>query len=582
MRALSRDAVAEICRVHGDDRSRLIDVLLEVQRRGRCVDPCAAEVVALRLGIDVVDVRAVVSFYTFLTDEPTGRVVIRLCDDVIDEMHGAGAVARALEDELGIPSGATTSDGEFTLLRTSCIGLSDQAPAALIEDVPVIRLRPGAARELIASLRKRPAGADLRDVVVSSYGDGNNAHDLVRSMVSNQIRLVGDVLLGDGECEAGLARALALSPAEVIREIKTARLRGRGGAGFPTGIKWEHSRAAEGQPRYLICNADEGEPGTFKDRVLLTERPDLVFEGMTLGGYAIGAEHGILYLRAEYAYLRPFLEDVLARRRDRGLLGPDVLGRGRAAFDIRIQMGAGAYICGEETALINSCEGLPGDPRDRPPFPTKSGLDGRPTVVDNVETLCCAARILERGSGWFTSHGTRASAGTKLLSVAGDCTRPGIYEVPFGIRVSEVFRMSGAPPPRAAQIGGPSGTMIGPPDFDRTICFDDLPTGGAFTVFGKGRDPLHVVERYLAFFVHESCGYCTPCRVGNRILLDRLAAIRGGRCAPDEAMVLRELAETVIATSRCGLGQTSPRPVLGSLEAFPDSYAGAGSPGGER
>jgi [NiFe] hydrogenase diaphorase moiety large subunit len=487
-------------------------------------------------------------------------------------MKGGDEVARSLEEELGIRFGETTPDGKFSLEYTSCIGMSDQAPAALVNDVVIPRLGPGAARRGVAMLKKLDSSEDLTKNLVKSYGDGNNSHDLVRAAVENNIRRSGEVLFAEMEPGAALGKALAMSPAEVIREIKTSRLRGRGGAGFPTGMKWEFTRAAGGDERYLICNADEGEPGTFKDRVILTERAHLLFEGMTVGGYAIGASRGILYLRGEYHYLRSYLESVLEDRRRMGLLGGSVGGKDGFDFDIRIQMGAGAYICGEETALISSCEGLRGDPKNRPPFPAQKGYLGKPTSVNNVETLCCAARVLEMGSGWFSSIGSKGSTGTKLLSISGDCTRPGVYEVPFGIPLREVLALCGAEDTQAVQVGGPSGRMVGETDFDRTICYDDLATGGSLMVFGEERDILEIVSKFLGFFIHESCGYCTPCRVGNVLLKERVDKIRAGLAEPSDLEYLEELARSVKTASRCGLGQTSPNPVLSTLENFRPVY----------
>jgi [NiFe] hydrogenase diaphorase moiety large subunit len=586
MTTTAEQAAAAICAEHGGDRTRLLDILQAVQRRHGRLDDGIIDALAARLGIPRVDVAGVVSFYSFLGDEPRGRIVIRLCNDVPDLMVGADRVAEGLEEELGIRFGETTPDGHFTLEWASCIGMSDQAPAALFNDVVVPNLGPGAARRLVRELKLHPEVADLRRLIVREYGDGKNSHDLVRAAVKNNIRRPGEVILADMAHGAGLRKALAMSPAEVIREVKTARLRGRGGAGFPTGMKWEFTRAGDAGQRYLVCNADEGEPGTFKDRVILTERPDLLFEGMTIAGYAIGASRGLLYLRGEYAYLREYLEHVLSERRRQGLLGASVCGRTGFDFDIRIQLGAGAYVCGEESALISSCEGLRGDPKNRPPFPAQRGYLGRPTSVNNVETLCCVPRILEMGSGWFASLGSRKSTGTKLLSVSGDCTRRGVYEVPLGTRLRAVLEMCGADEPVAVQVGGPSGQLVGPADFEREICFDDLATGGALVVFGAGRDPLAIASQYLAFFIHESCGYCTPCRVGNVLLKERLDRIRAGRGVAADLDYLQALGQTVKAASRCGLGQTSPNPVLSTLRSFRPAYeallarpAGGAQPG---
>jgi [NiFe] hydrogenase diaphorase moiety large subunit len=572
MSTTREEVVTAVCQAYGKDRSRLLDIARDVREQLGCVDSQAVDRISEEMSIPRVEVESLVSFYSFLYSEPQGLVRIRLCNDVPDMMKGAARIATELEEELGIKVGETTPDGKFSLEYTSCIGLSDQAPAALVNDLMVPRLGPGTARRGVQILKDRGELKELNRVLIRNYGDGNNAHDLVRSACSNNLRRAGEVIFAEMDRGAALEKALAMSPVEVIREIKTSRLRGRGGAGFPTGMKWEFTRAAEGDRHYLICNADEGEPGTFKDRVILTERPDLLFEGMTVGGYAIGAEEGLVYLRAEYAYLSDFLENILAERREQGLLGRNVCGKEGFNFDIRIQMGAGAYICGEETALISSCEGLRGDPKNRPPFPAQEGYLGQPTSVNNVETLCCVARILERGSGWFSAIGSAGSTGTKLLSISGDCMRPGVYEVPFGIRLREVFEMCDAEDPVAAQVGGPSGRMVGEVDFDRTICFDDLATGGSLMVFGRDRDVLEIASQFMQFFIHESCGYCTPCRVGNVLLKQRLDRILAGLGVQADLEYLRQLGESIKMASRCGLGQTSPNPVLSTLENFRSAY----------
>jgi [NiFe] hydrogenase diaphorase moiety large subunit len=495
-------------------------------------------------------------------------VVIRLCDDVVDRLSGYERVARAFSEELGIGLGQTSADGAITLERTACIGMSDQAPAALVNDVVVPDLSSDKAREVVAELRAHMTPERL----VKKLGDGNNAHPLVRSMVRNHVRKAGPIVITETHRGEAIGKAAAMSPTEVIRAVKTARLRGRGGAGFPTGIKWETARAAPGERKFVVCNADEGEPGTFKDRVLLTELPDRVFAGMTIAGYAVGARHGLLYLRAEYAYLRRFLEDVLAQRRADGLLGRRIAARHSFDFDIRIQMGAGAYVCGEESALLNSCEGLRGDPRNRPPFPAQRGYLGLPTVVNNVETLACVTRILEAGPATFSEFGSKQSAGTKLLSISGDVGRAGVYEVPFGVSVREVLGLAEGRDATAIQLGGPSGRMLGPADFDRTICYDDLATGGAMVVFGPDRNPIEIAHMYMQFFEDESCGYCTPCRVGNVLLRQGLERILAGRGEPGDLAQFEAIARTMKATSRCGLGQTSFNPVLTSLASFRSLY----------
>ncbi len=560
--------VSAICREYGADAGRMIDITRAVQAEFGCVSTEAVGVISASTGVTLADVESCVSFYSFLSSEQKGRVVIRVSDDVPDRMAGFQRVLDAFADELGIRPGETTEDGAFTLETTACIGLSDQAPAALINDVPITDLSSDRVQEIVRELRRH---MDPRRLV-HKLGDGNNAHPLIHAMVHNNLRGAGSILFTPYNRGEAIRKALSMSPVEVIRAVKTARLRGRGGAGFPTGMKWEFTRGARGDRKFIICNADEGEPGTFKDRVLLTERSDRIFAGMTIGGYAIGASEGIVYLRAEYEYLRLFLEAQLEKRREDGLLGENVLGHEGFDFDIRIQMGAGAYICGEETALINSCEGQRGDPRNRPPFPAQNGYLGCPTSVNNVETLCCVTKILETGPATFSEYGTHQSWGTKLLSISGDVRQPGIYEVPFGVTLGDVLGMCEAEDPVAVQVGGPSGQMVGPDEFDREICFDDLATGGSLIVFGPERDLLGVVESFMDFFAEESCGYCTPCRVGNVLLRDAVARVRERRMEPADLDEMERLAETVRMTSRCGLGQTSPNPILSTLKNFRPLY----------
>jgi [NiFe] hydrogenase diaphorase moiety large subunit len=375
------------------------------------------------------------------------------------------------------------------------------------------------------------------------------------------------------EPNVGLKAALDRSRADVIGEITQSGLKGRGGAGFPAGVKWNLAAAAKAERKYVVCNADEGEPGTFKDRVILSDYADLVFEGMTIAGYAIGSAKGIVYLRGEYTYLRAHLEDVLARRRQQKLLGRNVLGK-NFDFDIEIRMGAGAYVCGEETALIESLEGNRGEPRNRPPFPVDTGFGDQPTIVNNVETLAWAACIMAKGADWFRGFGTEKSAGLKLFSISGDCQRPGVYEFPMGIRVAELLKHVGGEDAKAVQIGGAAGHCIPRSEFSRTIAFEDIPTGGSVIVFGPQRDMLHVAENFLEFFVEESCGQCTPCREGNPKLLEGVRMLKEGRCSMAYLKDLLALGETMQVASKCGLGQSSPNAFISIVNNFRDEIMG--------
>ena len=560
--------IKEICSKYKNDATYMMDILRAIQAENGNVDDDAIDSIAKSVSVPRVEVESTVSFYAFLSKEKKGKIVIRLCNDIIDKMSGVDAIAEVLKSELGIDFGETTPDGLITLEWTPCIGMSDQAPAALVNDEVVTYISTDKAREIVNILKNTRDPKKL----VHRLGDGKNGHELVKSMVHNNIRKKGNMIFTEIMVNYGLQRALAMSPVEVINEVKTARLRGRGGAGFPVGMKWEFARAAEDSVKYILCNADEGEPGTFKDRVLLTEYQDRLFEGMTIAGYAIGAIEGIVYLRAEYAYLLNLMKRTLEDRRKNGLLGKGVMGKRDFNFNIRIQLGAGAYVCGEETALISSCEGSRGDPKNRPPFPAQKGFLGHPTCVNNVETFCAVVRVLDKGAGWFDSIGSKGSAGTKLLSISGDCQSPGVYEYPFGISVEQILKDVGAEDAVAVQVGGPSGQMICKDDFRRTICYDDLATGGSFMIFSAERSIVDIVNHFMEFYIEESCGYCTPCRVGNVLLREYLERIMDGNGESADLEVLQQLGTTVKTTSRCGFGQTSPNPILTTLEKFRAEY----------
>ena len=375
------------------------------------------------------------------------------------------------------------------------------------------------------------------------------------------------------EAGSGVKKALSMARTEVIRTVRESGIRGRGGAGFPTAVKWNLCAAAHSAKKFIVCNADEGEPGTFKDRLLLTERPEVLLDGITIGGYAIGAKLGVIYLRAEYAYMRPGLEAAIAARRHSKLLGKKVLGK-NFEFDIEIRMGAGAYVCGEETALIESLEGSRGEPRNRPPYPVNTGLVGAPTAVNNVETLIACAHIMVKGPEWFKKQGTEVSTGSKLLSVSGDCAKPGVYEVGFGTTVKEILKLVEGEDAKAAQVGGASGRTIPVKQFGRKLGFEDLATGGSIIVIGQKRDMLDVAENFLDFFVEESCGQCTPCREGNPKLLEGVHLLKQGRCSINQLRELQNLGRTMQAASKCGLGQSSANAFLDITEHFRSEILG--------
>lgn len=539
---------------HNNDKTQLLAILREVQNEFRFISKEAVTLIAEELDEPRVHIEGTATFYHFFSRTHRGNYTVYLNMSATAEIAGLKEVYEAFENELGISFGSNTADNQIGLRTTSCIGMCDQEPAALINDVVFTQLTPAKVKKIIAGMKA-----------------GQPILQLVETPVENNLRKSGPVIFSEhspGEC---LHKAFQSASLEIIEEVKKSNLRGRGGAGFPTGQKWGFCRATDADRRYVICNIDEGEPGTFKDRVLLTERAKLVFEGMAVAGYAVEAKLGIVYLRAEYAYLLPALELALEEMKRDHLLGKRIL-ESRFSFDIQIKLGAGAYICGEESALIESAEGKRGTPRNRPPFPVVSGYLHQPTIINNPETYACAAKIVLHGADWFKKMGTPASTGVKLLSIAGDCKSPGVYEVEWGMSVREVLKMCGAENTMAVQVGGPSGTCISEKQFDRKIAYEDLGTGGAFTIFNKTRDLLSIVRNHMEFFVHETCGFCVPCRAGNTILEQSLHKIIIGNGTNQDLEAIKSLGKTVKIASRCGLGQSSPNPLLTSIENFPEVY----------
>ncbi len=565
----------------GSDPTHLLQVLREVQESCGWLSQEALASIARQLGLPLAAVRGVAGFYTFLHTEPAGAYRVLFSDNVTDRMQGSEALMDELCSQLWVEPGKVSEDGLVRVGRTSCTGLCDQGPGLLVNGRAIPRAsreRLGMIRELI--LERRP----LEQWPAELFEIGDNVR-IPHVMLGSNIR-PGEAIRAALDRAAAVERELAANerswregipddtqgPLAVLREIERSGLRGRGGAGFTTAAKWSACRASPADHRYVVCNADEGEPGTFKDRVLLASHADLLFDGMTVAAWCIGAQAGLVYLRGEYRYLLERLEAALAQRRAAGLLGRTILGRRGFDFDIRIHVGAGSYVCGEESALLESLEGKRGIPRNRPPYPVTSGYLGRPTVVNNVETLCAAALVAVHGGDWFKAIGTPRSAGTKILSVAGDCARPGLYEYPFGVSVREVLADCGAERTLAVQVSGPSGHCIDASEFDRRIAFEDLPTAGALTVFDDSRDMFEVARNYVEFFAHESCGFCTPCRVGTSMMRGIMEKIHGGRGSLHELEQMSRLNPVLQMSAHCGLGHTACNPVLDTLKRFRPAY----------
>jgi [NiFe] hydrogenase diaphorase moiety large subunit len=542
---------------HGRDETRLLQALIEMQECFGCIPTETINHLAAQLNIPRARIESVASFYSFLHLKPHGAYRVLFSDNITDRMQDNRALMQQMCQQLWVEPGKVSEDGLVYVNTTSCTGMCDQGPALLVNGRAVTRLTHQRVLEIVHLIRNR--------IPVAEW-----PADFFR--VEDNIRLRGPLLSTSFQPGEILRLAQAGGAVNVIETIKASGLRGRGGAGFPTGLKWESTRNAAGTAKHVVCNADEGEPGTFKDRVLLTTYADLVFEGMTLCALAIGAQHGYLYLRGEYRYLLNALQESLQRRRNQNLLGNGILGQAGFDFDIQIHLGAGAYICGEESALIESLEGKRGIPRSRPPFPVTHGYLQQPTAVDNVETFCQAALAMQMGAEAYRAIGTAKSSGTKLISVSGDCPRPGIYEYPFGASVREVLQDCGAANTRAVQISGPAGICVAESEFDRRLGFEDLPTAGAFMVFDDSRDMFEVARNFVHFFAHESCGFCTPCRVGTRILKDTMDKIAAGHGTRFDLAEVEHLDYVLQTTSHCGLGRSACNPVLHTLKHFRPAY----------
>jgi len=551
------DFISRITTSANNQPGHLLQYLYEIQYQYSHIPQQAIQLLGEKLSLTESHIHGVIGFYAFLHESPRGRYDVLISDSITDHMLGSRELLDSLCTKLGVTPAIPRDDGRVTVDTTSCTGMCDQGPALLVNGWTITRLdenRIDSIAELIeaeSAIEHWPEeffqvddNIQRRDILLS--GDSNHG-DALRSLIDK----------GDDA---------------ILEQIESSGLRGRGGAGFKTGTKWRFCKQAKADQHYVVCNADEGEPGTFKDRILLNTYADEVFEGMTLCAGIIGATKGYLYLRGEYRYLRAPLEQVLQKRRQANLLGNNILGKHGFDFDIEIHMGAGAYICGEESSLIESLEGKRGIPRIRPPFPVTHGYQNKPTVVNNVETFMAAALIAIHGADWFCSVGTPESSGTKLHSISGDCEKPGIYEYPFGVSIQDILQDCGATDTQAVQIAGAAGFTIPAAEFERCIAFEDVSTGGSFMVFNQQRDMLDMVKNFAHFFVHESCGFCTPCRVGCSLMKDLVDKVHSGHAGRYDLDEMRNIGVLIRESSHCGLGTTAPNPVLDTLDKFPQIY----------
>lgn len=515
-------------------RSGLLPALHAAQALyGWVPEPAAAEI-ARALRVPLADVHGVIEFYSLFYNRPMSRQVTRVCTDVACKLRGGQELLASLCLQHGLEAGQAPEDLSLTIEPGPCLGLCEHAPAQW----PDNNIRPESL--VYGSLRLLTKNCGLgKTTFIQDYGPYH-----------------------------AYQKALSMQPAAIVEEIKASGLVGRGGAAFPAGIKWEGALKAAGPEKYVVCNADESEPGTFKDRVLLLDDPHRTIEGMCIAAHAIGATRGYIYLRGEYAYILPALEQALAEARQAGYLG--------SAFEIEIRLGAGAYICGEETALFESIEGKRGFPRIKPPFPTTHGLFNKPTVINNVETLCNVPLILQHGAAEYRKIGTEKSPGPKLFCLSGDVARPGVYEIPFGVTLRELLEMAGGVSDgqglQAVLFGGAAGAFATSAHLDVKLTFEDLraaglPLGsGVVMVFDETRDLRQVLAGLAHFFAHESCGKCYPCQMGTQRQVEILERVAGGNVQNGDLQRLQDVGWTMTDASLCGLGQTAASAVLSAIQ----------------
>jgi NADH:ubiquinone oxidoreductase subunit F (NADH-binding)/NADH:ubiquinone oxidoreductase subunit E len=566
-----------LSRYNRDDRGALVEALRQIQEGSPYITPAAIKQISRHIRVSEGDIFGVASFYSLLRMKERGTHLVHICDSPTCHVCGKPEIYATLCQVLGITPGQTSADGLFTLEATSCVGQCDRAPVMLVDGVVYGDLTSEKVQAVVEGYRRgEPPAAE--------YVAPEPLAVETRRLLENVGRIVPDSLDDALDCGAyaGLKKALSeMQPAGVIEEVTASGLRGRGGAGFPTGRKWSYVAASSYTPRYVVCNADESEPGTFKDRVLMEGDPHRLLEGIALIGYAVGAEEGYIYVRGEYPIAAKRLERAVEEATERGFLGENICGYG-FNFHIYVHMGAGAYICGEETALLESLEGYRGSPRVRPPYPTVSGYLGQPTVINNVETCGNVPLIVRHGAAWYREFGTEQSPGTKIYPISGHVRRPGVVEAPLGVTVRQLIDefaggMGDGRPLKLVQTGGAAGTVIGPDLLDVPLDYGSAREGvalgsGALMVCDDRVCAVDLARALINFFLFESCGKCTPCREGTiqaRRILNRLIE---GDGSEDDLRTLGKLADVMLATSFCGLGQSVRTPLNSLLSHFDEEF----------
>jgi NADH-quinone oxidoreductase subunit F len=564
-----------------EQRHLLLPALHALQSSAGWISPGGMRYVCERLTVPPAEAYGVATFYAMFSTEPRPRTVVHICDDIACRVNGGEALMGDVESALG--------NGEVAVVRSPCLGMCDRAPAALVQRfgdaAQESALGPVDAESLVG------IGQGRMWSIQRSVGRPTRAESL---RLLRRIGAYGDpASLDDYRAHGGyegLRRAVELGPEGVIREVKDSKLLGRGGAAFPAGVKWEAVLGQPVRPHYFVCNADESEPGTFKDRILMEQDPFAVIEALTIAGFATGSEKGFVYIRGEYPHATEMLERAIDTAYAHGFLGADVMGEG-FAFDVELRRGAGAYICGEETSLFNSIEGKRGEPRNKPPFPVENGLFGKPTGINNVETLVNVLEILRIGGAEYAKIGTPDSTGPRLFCLSGCVERPGVYEVEHGITLRELLQLAGGvrdgKPLKAILLGGAAGSFVTPDDLDLRLTFEDSKAAGVtlgsgvVMVFDEDVDLADIVLRIAAFFRDESCGQCVPCRVGTVRQEEALARVMNGRpngSLSEELALIDEIGLVMRDASICGLGQLAANAVDSAIHRLKLFDGNGGTP----
>ncbi|MBN1484575.1 MAG: NADH-quinone oxidoreductase subunit NuoF [Chloroflexia bacterium] len=556
----------------------LVSALREVDQSLGHLPPAAMTEIARALQVPESTVYGAATFYSLLSVRPRGRHIVRVCESPPCHVQGGADLRSVLTEELGIAYGETTPDGLFTLETTSCLGHCAEGPVLQVDETLYFQVTPQQAREILAGYRAEQPPAASENPVLGPPLPGEERVVLERV---GRIRPESlEEARAAGAYQALEKALLEMQPSQVVELVQSAGLQGRGGAGFLTGLKWRFTAQAAGEVKYIIANADESEPGTFKDRLIMEGDPHLLLEGMAIAGYAVGAHTGYIYIRGEYLHAAVCLERAIQQAEAAGILGDRVLDSD-FSFHVHLHRGAGAYICGEETALIESLEGKRGEPRIRPPYPPQRGLWDKPTAVNNVETLANVPAIVRRGAEWYRSLGTRSSPGTKVFQLLGDVNRRGAVEVPFGLTLRQLIEDYGAGvvggrPVYLVQTGGTASTVVPPSLFDVPLDYASGRQGvslGSGVVLVVAEGTVCAAEFGVAvmrFFRHESCGKCVPCRIGSLRALEILEGIVAGRGRPDDLYLLAALVEGFAEGPFCALGQSIAVPLRSLLEHFGD------------